>query len=59
MSKAKNEIMLFNKWSFKDIQVNDFTLEPYINLSKVIIPMISCGRHEHKKFWKSSKVSIL
>lgn len=58
MSKAKNEIKLFNKWSFKKIEVNDFTLEPYINLKSIIIPM-SCGKHEHKRFWKSSKVSII
>ncbi len=58
MSKAKNEIQLFNKWSFKKIKVNDFTLEPYINLKPIIIPM-SCGKHEHKRFWKSTKVSVV
>jgi len=58
MSKAKNEIQLFNRWSFKKIKVSDFTLEPYINLRPIIIPH-SAGKHEHKRFWKSSKVSVV
>jgi small subunit ribosomal protein S7 len=58
MSKTKKEIKLFNKWAFKDINVNDITLENYINLKPIIVPH-SAGRHEHKRFWKSSKVSII
>ncbi len=58
MSKTKKEIKLFNKWSFDNIQVRDSTLENYINLKPIIIPH-SAGRHEHKRFWKSSKVSVL
>jgi small subunit ribosomal protein S7 len=58
MSKTKKEIKLFNKWAFKDIKVNDITLENYINLKPIIVPH-SAGRHEHKRFWKSSKVSII
>lgn len=58
MSKSSKEIMFFNKWSFNDIKINDQTLENYINLKPIIIPH-SAGRHEHKKFWKSSKVSII
>ncbi|MFW9987609.1 MAG: 30S ribosomal protein S7 [Candidatus Odinarchaeota archaeon] len=58
MSKAKKEINLFNKWSFSDIKVKDRTLEHYINLKPIIIPH-SAGRHEHRRFWKSSKVSII
>jgi small subunit ribosomal protein S7 len=58
MSKKKPDIKLFNLWSFEDIQISDFTLEKYINLKPIIIPQ-SCGRHEHRKFWKSSKVSIV
>jgi small subunit ribosomal protein S7 len=58
MSKAKKEIKFFNKWSFDDISVRDQTLENYINLKPIIIPH-SAGRHEHRRFWKSSKVSIL
>jgi small subunit ribosomal protein S7 len=58
-SKTKEEIKLFNKWSFNDIEIRDFTLSNFINLKPVIIPNISQGRHEHKKFWKSQKVSIV
>jgi len=58
MSKSTKEIQFFNKWSFSDVKVKDQTLENYINLKPIIIPH-SAGRHEHKKFWKSVKVSIL
>jgi len=58
MSKTTQDIKLFNKYSFEGIEVNDFTLEPYINIRPIIIPH-SSGRHEHKRFWKSSKVSIV
>ncbi|MFW9873297.1 MAG: 30S ribosomal protein S7 [Candidatus Thorarchaeota archaeon] len=58
MSKAKKEIKFFNKWSFDNITVRDRTLENYINLKPIIVPH-SAGRHEHRRFWKSSKVSIL
>jgi len=57
-SKNKNEIKLFNKWSFVDITVNDWTLEKYINLRPIIVPH-SHGRHEHRRFWKTSRVSII
>ena len=58
MSKSKSEIKLFNKWSFENIELNDFTLEKYINLKTIIVPH-SAGRHEHRRFWKSSRVSII
>ncbi|MFX1329663.1 MAG: 30S ribosomal protein S7 [Promethearchaeota archaeon] len=58
MSKTKKDIRLFNKWSFSDVNIDDITLENYINLKPIIVPY-SSGRHEHKRFWKSSKVSII
>ncbi|MFX1325385.1 MAG: 30S ribosomal protein S7 [Promethearchaeota archaeon] len=58
MSKTKKEVKLFNKWPFENIEVADGTLENYINLKPIIVPH-SAGRHEHRKFWKSSKVSII
>lgn len=58
MSKAKKDIKLFNKWSFDNIKIKDWTLEKYINLRPVIIPH-TAGRHEHKRFWKTSKISII
>ena len=53
MSKSQEEIKLFNTWSFKDIDIKDDTLLNYINLKPIIVPH-SCGRHEHKRFWKSN-----
>lgn len=53
MSKRKEEVKLFNTWSFKDIDIKDDTLINYINLKPIIVPH-SCGRHEHKRFWKSN-----
>ncbi len=58
MSKTKNEIKLFNKWPFDNIEVIDRTLINYINLKPIIIPH-SAGRHEHRRFWKSTKISVL
>ncbi|MHA1987657.1 MAG: 30S ribosomal protein S7, partial [Promethearchaeota archaeon] len=58
MSKTKNEIKLFNRFSYENIEIRDPTLTNYINLKPVIIPH-SAGRHEHKRFWKSSKVSVI
>ncbi len=58
MSKTKKEIKLFNTWSFENIEIRDKTIENYINLKPIIIPH-SAGRHEHKRFWKSSKVSVI
>ncbi len=58
MSKAKKDIKLFNKWSFENIEIKDWTLESYINLRPVIIPH-TAGRHEHKRFWKTTKISVI
>ena len=58
MSKTKIDIKLFNRWSFANIDVKDRTLENYINIKPIIVPH-SAGKHEHKRFWKSSKVSIV
>ena len=58
MSKSKTEIKLFNIWSFNDIEVEDYTIVNYVNLRPIIIPH-SCGKHEHKRFWKSQKVSVV
>ena len=46
-------IKFFNKWDATDIQIQDISLERYINLR----PTLTChshGRHEHKKFRKSN-----
>lgn len=58
MSKKTQDIKLFNTWSFEGIEIRDVTIENYINTRPIIIPH-SSGRHEHRRFWKSSKVSII
>ena len=58
MNKTQESIKLFDKWSYDNIEVSDWTLEKYINLKPIIIPQ-SCGRHEHRRFWKTSRVSII
>jgi len=55
---SQENIKLFDKWSFGEVEVSDWTLEKYINLKPIIIPQ-SCGRHEHRRFWKTSRVSII
>ncbi len=54
MSKKKEieEIKLFGKWDFKEVEVRDPGLRHYICLRPVYVPH-SMGRHEHKRFGKS------
>jgi small subunit ribosomal protein S7 len=50
---TQNEIKLFQKWSFKDIQVKDIGLQRYLNLTPMVTPH-SMGRHEHQRFRKAN-----
>jgi len=53
MSKKEiEEIKLFDKWDFKDVEVRDPGLKRYICLRPVYVPH-SMGRHEHKRFGKA------
>jgi len=52
MSKQAQEIKLFGKWSFQDIQIQDTGLKKYVSLSPVYVPN-SMGRHEHHRFHKA------
>ncbi|MDH5448018.1 MAG: 30S ribosomal protein S7 [Candidatus Bathyarchaeota archaeon] len=52
MSKQVQEIKLFGKWSFKNVQIQDIGLKKYVSLSPVYIPH-SMGRHEHHRFHKA------
>ena len=54
MSKKKEieEIKLFGKWDFKEVEVRDPGLRRYICLRPVYVPT-SMGRHEHKRFGKA------
>jgi small subunit ribosomal protein S7 len=57
MSKTKQEILLFQKWTFNDIAVQDPGLKRYINLTPMTLPH-SMGRHEHQRFRKA-RVNIV
>ena len=52
VSKAKQDILLFQKWTFNDIDVKDPGLKRYINLTPMTLPH-SMGRHEHQRFRKA------
>jgi small subunit ribosomal protein S7 len=56
-SGQPQEIKLFQKWSFKDIKVEDIGLQRYLNLTPMVAPH-SMGRHEHQRFRKA-KVNIV
>ena len=54
MSYAE-EVKLFNKWSFSDVEVNDIALEDYVSVkpsSAVYIPH-TAGRFQKKRFKKA------
>jgi len=51
--KAEEEVKLFGKWSFKEVEVRDPGLKRYISLKPVVVPH-SMGRHEHKRFGKAN-----
>lgn len=57
VSKAKQDILLFQKWTFGDISVKDPGLQRYINLTPMTLPH-SMGRHEHQRFRKA-RVNIV
>ncbi len=53
MSKKEiEEIKLFGKWDFKNIEIRDPGLKRYICLRPVYVPH-SMGRHEHRRFGKA------
>jgi len=53
MSRKPPEIKVFEKWESEDIEVMDPGLEKYLSVKPVLYPH-SGGRHEHKRFRKSS-----
>jgi small subunit ribosomal protein S7 len=52
-SSQSGEIRLFQKWSFREIKVNDLGLQRYLNLTPMVVPH-SMGRHEHQRFRKAN-----
>ncbi len=53
MSSRQQEIKLFQKWSFKEVKVEDVGLQRYLNLTPMTTPH-SMGRHEHQRFRKAN-----
>jgi small subunit ribosomal protein S7 len=51
------EIKVFDKWSVKDIKIDDKGLEQYINLKPLLVPR-SGGRYSKQQFHKS-KMNIV
>ncbi len=54
---SKQEIKLFNRWSFEGVEVTDPGLKRYINLTPIIVPKTG-GRHAKTQFHKS-KLNIV
>lgn len=57
VSTAKQEIKLFQKWTFNGIEVKDPGLKRYLDLTPMVVPH-SMGRHEHQRFRKA-RVNIV
>ncbi len=53
MGQKEDEAKLFEKWSFKGVEVGDLGLQRYVTLKPAVVPH-SMGRHEHKRFRKAS-----
>ncbi len=51
------DLLLFEKWSMNEVQINDLGLQKYINLRPIIMPH-SGGRHSSQRFSKN-KVNIV
>jgi len=51
MVKEPN-LLLFNRWDFKEVKVTDPGLVNVVSLKPMLVP-ISFGRHEHKRFGKA------
>jgi small subunit ribosomal protein S7 len=51
--EEKQDVKLFEKWSFKDVQVKDLGLQRYVSVKPMAVPH-SMGRHEHKRFRKAN-----
>ncbi|MEM3124237.1 MAG: 30S ribosomal protein S7, partial [Candidatus Nitrosocaldus sp.] len=52
MGKEEPNLMLFNRWDFREVKVTDPGLQSTISLKPMLVP-ISFGRHEHKRFGKA------
>lgn len=51
--EEESEVKLFEKWSFKEVEVKDLGLQRYMSLKPIAVPH-TMGRHEHKRFGKAN-----
>lgn len=49
----KTDFKIFNRWSFQGVEVKDPGVRDYINITPVLVPRISHGRHAKHQFHKS------
>ncbi len=54
----KFDFKLFNRWSFQGVEVRDPGIRDYVNLTPVLVPRMSHGRHASRQFHKSN-ISIV
>ena len=55
--KERANLLLFNKWDTRKIEIGDIGLQKVISLKHSVIP-ITFGRHEHQRL-KKSEVNIV
>jgi small subunit ribosomal protein S7 len=55
--KERTNLLLFNKWDMRKIEIGDVGLRRVISLKSSVIP-ITFGRHEHQRL-KKSEVNIV
>ena len=57
-AKESVNILLFNKWDTRKIEVNDLGLQKVISLKPATVIPITFGRHEHQRL-KKAEVNII
>ena len=57
-AKESVNILLFNKWDTRKIEVNDLGLQKVISLKPAAVIPITFGRHEHQRL-KKAEVNII
>lgn len=56
--KEQVNILLFNKWETRKIEINDLGLQKVISLKPAVVIPITFGRHEHQRL-KKAEVNII
>ncbi|KAG5462812.1 MAG: ribosomal protein S5, partial [Olpidium bornovanus] len=53
ITNSDGSILLFNKWSFEDVKVNDLSLTDYIQIRHPVFLPHTAGRFANKRFRKA------